>query len=119
MLSLSAFDPAAITAEVDAMSICHDFGSSIPFCFLQSSNVTTLRSTGSQQVVDDADSSPAAIPVAFSEEMPPAFRSVPGIFYPGYYPHCSDVLDAALPTRLDFSIVDTFTYSRVSSAATL
>ena len=55
MLPFSAFCLDAITAEVDAVSRCHDFGSPVPFCHLQSNNVTTLSSTGSQQGVDLAD----------------------------------------------------------------
>ena len=60
-------------------------------------------------------SSPPASPVAFSEQMPSAFHSVPGVFYPGSCLRSSDVLGAALPPRLDFSIVNTFAYSRVPS----
>ena len=51
MLPFSAFDPA----EIDAVSRYHDFGSSVPFGLLQSNNVTTLYSTGSQQGVDVGD----------------------------------------------------------------
>ena len=46
MLPFSAFDSAAITAEIDAVSRCHNFGSSVPFGVLQSNNATTLISTG-------------------------------------------------------------------------
>ena len=42
--------------------------------------------------------------------------SVPGVFYPGSRLRSSDVLGAALPPRLDFSIVDTFAYPRVPSS---
>ena len=56
MLPFSAFDPAAITVEVNTLPRCHDFGSSISFSLLQSkNNVTTLCSTGSQQGIDVAD----------------------------------------------------------------
>ena len=55
MLPFSAFSPAAITAEIDAASRCHDCGTSVPFCLLQFNNVTTLCSTGFQQGVDMAD----------------------------------------------------------------
>ena len=55
MLPFPAFDSAAITAEKGAVSRCHNFGSSVPFSLLQSINVTTLCSTGSQQGVDVAD----------------------------------------------------------------
>ena len=55
MLPFPAFDPAAITAEKDAVSRYHSFGSSVPFGLLQSNNVTTLCNTGSQQGVDVAD----------------------------------------------------------------
>ena len=51
----------------------------------------------------------------FSEQMPCAFHSVPGVFYPGSCLRSSNVLGAALPPRLDFSIIDTFAYSRVPS----
>ena len=51
----------------------------------------------------------------FSKQMPSAFRSVPGVFYAGSCLRFSDVLGAALPSRLGFSIVDTFAYSRVTS----
>ena len=52
----------------------------------------------------------ARFPVIFSEQMPSAFHSVPGVFYPGSRLRSSDVLGAALPPRLDFSIVDTSAY---------
>ena len=55
MLPFSAFDTAAITAEIDAVSRCHCFGSSVAFGLLQSNNVTNLSSTRSQQGVDVAD----------------------------------------------------------------
>ena len=44
-----------ITAEKDAVSRCHNLGSSVPFCLLQSNDVTTLCSTGFQQGVDGPD----------------------------------------------------------------
>ena len=48
--------------------------------------------------------------------MPFAFRSSPpGVSYPGSCLPSSDVLGAAIPPRLDFSIVDTVAYSRVPS----
>ena len=50
-----------------------------------------------------------------SEQMPSIFRSIAGVFYPGICVRSSDVLGTALPARLDFSIVDTFAYSRVPS----
>ena len=50
MLPFSSFDAAAITAKNDAVSRCHEFGSSVPFGLLQSNNFTILCSTGSQQV---------------------------------------------------------------------
>ena len=49
-------------------------------------------------------------PSLFFEWMPSAFHSVPS-FYPGSWL----VLGAALPQRLEFSIVDTFSYSSVTS----
>ena len=52
--------------------------------------------------------SPPASPVNFFEQMPSAFHSVPGVFYPGSCLRSSDVLGAALQPRLEFSIVDTF-----------
>ena len=58
----------------------------------------------------------ARVPVVFFEQMPFAFRSVPpGVPYPGSCLPSSDVLGAAIPARLDFSIVDTVAYSRVPS----
>ena len=51
MLPLPLFDPA----EIDAISRGHDFGSSVTFGLLQSDNVTSPCSTGSQQGVDVAD----------------------------------------------------------------
>ena len=56
MLPFPALDPTAIIAEKDAVSRCHNFGISVPFGLLQSNNVTTLCSKGSQQGVDVADS---------------------------------------------------------------
>ena len=41
--------------EKNAISRCRNFGSSVPFGLLQSDDVTTLCSTGSQQGVDVAD----------------------------------------------------------------
>ena len=54
MLPFSPFDPAAITAEVDAIPGCHNFRSSVPFGLLQSDDVTTLSGTYSQEAVDVA-----------------------------------------------------------------
>ena len=45
-----AFDPAAITGEIDALSRCHDFGSSLPFGLLQSNNATTFAGQGLSRV---------------------------------------------------------------------
>ena len=55
MLTFSAFDSAPTIAEKDAVSRCHNFGSPAPYGLLQSNNVTTLCSTGSQRGVDVAD----------------------------------------------------------------
>ena len=55
MLPFPALNPAAITTEKDAVSRCHNFGSSVSFCLLQSNDVTILCSTGPQQVVDVPD----------------------------------------------------------------
>ena len=55
MLPYSAFDPAAITFEIDAVPRCHDFGSYVPFGLLQSKNVTTLCSTGYQLDINVTD----------------------------------------------------------------
>ena len=44
-----------ITTKKDTVSRCQTFGSSVPFGLLQSDDVTTLCSTGSQQGVDVAD----------------------------------------------------------------
>ena len=60
-------------------------------------------------------SSPPASPVAFPEQVPSPFHSVPRCLLPGSCPRSTDILSAALPPRLDFSIVDTFAYSRVPS----
>ena len=58
----------------------------------------------------------ARFPRRFFEQMSFAFRSVPpGVSWPGYCLPSSGVLGAALPPRLDFSIVGTVAYSRVSS----
>ena len=58
----------------------------------------------------------ARFPRHFFEQIPFAFRSVPpGVSYPGSCLPSSDVLGAAVPPRLDFSIVDTVAYSRASS----
>ena len=58
----------------------------------------------------------AASPVAFSEQMPSAFLSVPGGFYPGLaFVLPINVSSAALLPCLDFYIVDTFAYLRVPS----
>ena len=53
-------------------------------------------------------------PVAFSGRIPSVFRSVPGL-YPSSCLGSSDVLGAALPARLDFSVVDTLDYWRGTS----
>ena len=50
MLTFSVFDSAAITTEKNAVSRCHEFGSPVPFGLLQFNDITTLSSTGSQQV---------------------------------------------------------------------
>ena len=55
MLPFPAFDSAAIIAVKDEVSRCHNFRSSDPLGFLQSSNVTSLFTTSSQQGVDVAD----------------------------------------------------------------
>ena len=55
MSPFSAVDTAAITAEQDAVSRCHNFGSSVPFGLLQSNSLTILCSIRSQQGVDVAD----------------------------------------------------------------
>ena len=55
MLPFSAFDPAASTAKVDALSKGHGFGSSVSFRLLQPKSATTLCSPGSQQCVDLTD----------------------------------------------------------------
>ena len=55
MLPFPAFDSAAITAEKDAVSRCHNFRSSVPYGFLQSNNVTSLSTISSRQGVDVAD----------------------------------------------------------------
>ena len=58
----------------------------------------------------------ARFPRRFFEQMPFACRSVsPGVSYPGSRLPSSDVLGAALPPGLEFSIVDTVVYSRTPS----
>ena len=60
-------------------------------------------------------SSPPASPVFFSKQIPSAFRSVQGAFYPGSC-HCFSVLlGATLSPRLGFSTVNTSAYLRVTS----
>ena len=44
-----------------------------------------------------------------------SLSSPPGVSYPGSCLPSSDVLGAAIPSRLDFSIVDAVAYSRVPS----
>ena len=51
----------------------------------------------------------------FSEQMPSVFHSFPHVFYPGSGLRSSNVLGAALSTRIDFSIVDSFGSLRVPS----
>ena len=55
MLPFPALKHAIITAEKVAVYRCRNFGSSVPFGLLQSDDVTTLCSLGSQQVVAVAD----------------------------------------------------------------
>ena len=55
MLPFSALNHAAITTEKNAVSRCRNLGSSVAFDLLQSDDVTTLCSTGSQQSVDVPD----------------------------------------------------------------
>ena len=80
-------------------------------------NVSSLAETSPSRpcVSCGRTPSPPASPVTFFEQMPSAFHSVPGVFYPGSCLRSSDVLGAALQPRFDFSIVDTFAYSRVPS----
>ena len=47
MLPFPPFDPAAIPAEVDAVSGCDNFRGSVPLGLLQSDDVTALCGTGS------------------------------------------------------------------------
>ena len=118
---------------------------SLPFGHLQFNDVATLYSTGSQQGVDVTDTvkkrrrsllvrtfkrelvqprpRPGGLafhvgdflsPIAFSEKILVAFRSAR---LPRFLPWCySDVLWLqALPPRLDLSILDSFSSSRVAS----
>ena len=144
MLPFPALNTAAITTKTNALSRCRNFGSSVPFGLLQSDNVTTLCSTGSQQGVDVPDTVDAVDrccanveraerellqprprpgglvfladglpfrplpPSLFSSKCPSPFAQFLQVFPTQVY--ClpsSDVLGAALPPRLDFSIVDT------------
>ena len=50
-----SLSPAAITTKTNAVCRCRNFGSSAPFGLLQSDDVTTLCSTGSEQGVDIPD----------------------------------------------------------------
>ena len=137
------FDPAAVTAEIDATSICDGFGIFVPFGLLQSDNVKTSCSTGSQQGVDVADTVNAIdscctnVEHAERELVQPRPQgglphlSLPPLVLPSKCPlpfvqfqvstpsgSClgsSDVWGVALPPRLDFSTVDTFSYMRVIS----
>ena len=55
MLSFPALNHGTITTKKDAVSRCRNFGSSVHFGLLQSDDVTTFCSTGSQQGVCVAD----------------------------------------------------------------
>ena len=55
VLPFPPFDPAAVAAEVDAVSGCDNFGSSVPFGLVQSEDITAFCGTGSQEGVDVAD----------------------------------------------------------------
>ena len=79
------------------------------------------------ETTDSAPPTPSIIPLA-DHSMPgvlivsslPRFGSTlagkaPGVSFPGSCLRSSDVLGSALPPRLDFSIVDSFVYSRVPS----
>ena len=55
VLPFSPSDPAAITAEVNAVSSCHNFRNAVSFRLLQSDDVTTFCSTESQGNVDMTD----------------------------------------------------------------
>ena len=141
---------ATITTKKNAVPRCRNFGSSVLFGLLQSDDVTTLCSTGSQQGVDVADTVDAvnrccanieraerellqprprpgglvflagALPLRplspslFSSKCPSPFSKFQ-VSYPGSCLPSSDVLGAAIPPRLDFSVVDTVAYSRVPS----
>ena len=59
MLPFLSFDPAVIMAALDAVSRCDDFGSFVPYGLLQSDNVTTPCSIGSQQCVNVTDTTNA------------------------------------------------------------
>ena len=84
-------------------------------------NVPNVKSSNRDLAVADlcfvrAASFSARFPRRYvSEQMPSIVRSIAGVFYLGICLRSSDVLGAALPARLDFSIVDTFAYSRVPS----
>ena len=75
------------------------------------------RYTGPRTLVDECKVRLCSVVLnsLFSEQIPSAFHSVRGVFYPGSCLRSSDVLGAAFPPRLDFSIMDTFAYSRVPS----
>ena len=112
--SLSTSRPSALNIF---MSACPPPSPLFPVLAFPSVKTKTYSRAGTDATMQLRAASPSASPVAFSEQVPSAFCSVPcpGVFYPGSCLRSSDVLGAALPSRLDFSIVDTFAYSRVPS----
>ena len=93
MLPFSASGSAAFTAEVDAVSRRHNFGSSVPFGLPQSNNATTLCNTGSQQGVNVADTLTAVnrccanVERAECELVQPRPRPGGLVFHAGSLPH--------------------------------
>ena len=115
MLPFSPFDPAAITAEVDAIPGCnHNFRSSIPFSLLQYDDVTTLSGTYSQEAVDVAnavdtfESCCAHIKSDEREFFQPPSRSGGLVLHAGGLPHrpllSSLFLSECLPPFAQFQV---------------
>ena len=137
MLTFSVSGPAAITTEIDAVPRCHDLESSVPVGLLippqpfaaqglnrmsmwpipltylaaavQTLNVSNVSSFSQDHVLVVLYFMRTSF---FAAHFP---RHSVVVVYPGSCLRFSDVVRAALPTCLDFSIVTIFAYSRVPS----